>query len=176
MRRKIFDLSSLIVLALALVGAWVVWKHEGWDGVKATFFGDLDLFIGILPKVLAGCLVGAFIRILLPRDVIVRWLGGDSGLTGLVIATGAGFILPGGPFTVYPLAASLYLTGAGIGPVTAFVTSWTTLGIYRAVIWEIPFFGLDFVWLRMLTSLPLPFMAGYAAILIHRTLKDETQS
>ena len=173
MRRKLLDSSSLIIFTLASLGVWVVWRHEGWAGVWTVFSHDVSLFLSILPKVLAGCLIGAFIRFLLPRRVIERWLGNDSGLTGLILATGAGMILPGGPFTVYPLGASLYLSGAGIGPVVAFVTSWTTLGIYRAVIWETPFFGLDFVWLRTLTSLPLPFLAGYAATYVQRWVKAE---
>ncbi|HEY0300314.1 MAG TPA: hypothetical protein VGC36_03230, partial [Rhizomicrobium sp.] len=56
---------------------------------------DLLLFAAMLPKVLAGCCIGAFVTLLLPREMVARWVGHESGLTGLAIATACGFILPG---------------------------------------------------------------------------------
>ena len=41
--------------------------------------------------------------------------------------------------------------------------SWTLLGYARALVWELPFFGLDFVTWRIIFSLPLPILAGLAA-------------
>ncbi|MFX5583074.1 hypothetical protein ABTE20_20930, partial [Acinetobacter baumannii] len=79
---------------------------EGAHGLFEIFAEDAWLFVEILPKVLAGCLIGAFVQLLLPREVVSRWVGGDSGLTGLIIATAIGAILPGGPFTIYPLAGA----------------------------------------------------------------------
>jgi hypothetical protein len=36
------------------------------------------------------------------------------------------------------------------------------LGYARAIVWELPFFGLDFVTWRIIFSLPLPILAGLA--------------
>jgi uncharacterized membrane protein YraQ (UPF0718 family) len=55
--------------------------------------------------VLAGCLLGAFIAEILPHEKVSRSLGPKSGLKGLLIGTAFGAILPGGPFTAYPVAA-----------------------------------------------------------------------
>ncbi|MBN8944424.1 MAG: permease [Rhizobiales bacterium] len=164
--RKIVDVSTLVVLALVLTGAFFVYRREGAHGLIEIFAEDAWLFVEILPKVLAGCLIGAFVQLLLPREVVSRWVGGDSGLTGLIIATAIGAILPGGPFTIYPLAGAFLAIGAGVGPAVAFVTSWTLIGLNRAVIWEVPFFGIDFVLLRTLASLPLPILAGLGAHLL----------
>ena len=41
--------------------------------------------------------------------------------------------------------------------------SWTLLGYARALVWELPFFGVDFVTWRVIVSLPLPILAGLAA-------------
>jgi uncharacterized membrane protein YraQ (UPF0718 family) len=161
--RKLVDVSTLVVLGLVLIGAFFVYRREGLHGLLEIFGEDSWLFVEILPKVLAGCLIGAFIQLLLPREVVSRWVGGDSGMTGLVIATAIGAVLPGGPFTIYPLAGAFLAIGAGVGPAVAFVTSWTLIGLNRAVIWEVPFFGIDFVLLRMIASLPLPILAGLGA-------------
>ena len=41
----------------------------------AILTDDLGLFGLMLPKVLAGCLIGAFVTLLLPRETIARWVG-----------------------------------------------------------------------------------------------------
>ena len=50
--------------------------------------------------------------------------------------------------------------GADVGATIAFITSWTMMGFTRALVWEIPFFGLDFTLWRILESIPLPIIAG----------------
>ena len=77
----------------------------------------------MLPKVLAGCLIGAFVTLLLPRETIARWVGAESGIAGILVATVAGAILPGGPFTIYPVAGAFLAAGADAGAACAFVIS-----------------------------------------------------
>ena len=123
----------------------------------------------MLPKVLAGCLIAAFITMLLPRDMVGRWVGAESGIKGILISRRfAGIILPGGPFTIFPIAAAFLAVGADVGAAIALITSWTLLGINRALVWEMPFFGFDFVVWRSLAALPLPIVAGLLARLIAR--------
>ena len=45
----------------------------------------------------------------------------------------------------------------------AFVIAWTLIGLTRAIVWELPFFGVDFVTWRIIFSLPMPILAGLAA-------------
>src|SRR5207244_7227730 len=78
---------------------------------------------GILPRVLAGCLLGAFIAEILPHEKVSRSLGPNSGLKGLLIGTAFGAILPGGPFTAYPVASALLAVGADFGATIAMVRS-----------------------------------------------------
>ena len=121
---------------------------------------DLALFGGILPRVLAGCLLGAFIAEILPHEKVSRSLGPKSGLKGLLIGTAFGAILPGGPFTAYPVASALLAVGADFGATIAMVVSWTLIGYGRAVAWEFPILGTDFTLWRIVISLPLPVLAG----------------
>jgi hypothetical protein len=50
-----------------------------------------------------------------------------------------------------------------MGATIAFITSWTLLGYTRALVWEIPFFGMDYVMWRTILALPLPIIAGLLA-------------
>lgn len=124
---------------------------------------DAVLFLEILPKVLAGTLIGAFVTLLLPRELVGRWVGRESGISGIIVASIVGVIFPGGPFTIYPVAAALVAIGADAGAAVAFLTSWTLLGYTRVIVWEMPFFGFDFVIWRLLVALPLPIVAGLLA-------------
>jgi uncharacterized membrane protein YraQ (UPF0718 family) len=91
---------------------------------------------------------------------VSRSLGPNSGLKGLLIGTAFGAILPGGPFTAYPVASALLTVGADFGATIAMVVSWTLIGYGRAVAWELPIMGTDFTLWRILISLPLPVLAG----------------
>lgn len=159
--RPLFDWSFAVVAGLSLTAFIYVWQREGVVVVREILAEDFVLFLEILPKVFAGTLIGALIQILVPRTTIVRWLGAGSGWTGLFIATLAGVLIPAGPFTVFPIAASLLLSGADRGTAVAFISGWLLLGLNRALIWEMPFFGTDVVLLRSVLSVWMPFAIGW---------------
>ncbi|MEP6840012.1 MAG: permease, partial [Bradyrhizobium sp.] len=58
--RKPVGWSMIMIGALVAVSATLVWRRDGIDGVLEILTHDLALFGGILPRVLAGCLLGAF--------------------------------------------------------------------------------------------------------------------
>jgi hypothetical protein len=59
---------------------------------------------------------------------VSRSLGPRSGLKGLLIGAAFGAILPGGPFTAYPVASALLAIGADFGATIAMVVNWTLIG------------------------------------------------
>src|SRR2546421_13018529 len=150
----------IFIGVLVAVSAALVYRRDGIEGVLEILTRDLALFGGILPSVLAGCLLGAFIAEILPHEKVSRALGPPSGLKGLLIGTAFGAILPGGPVTAYPVASALLTVGADFGATIAMVVSWTLIGYGRAVAWELPILGTDFTLWRLLISLPLPLLAG----------------
>jgi uncharacterized membrane protein YraQ (UPF0718 family) len=161
--RKAFDWSSATLAVAVVVAAAIVYLRDGQARFLEIFFSDVELFIDILPKVLAACLIASFVAVLMPRDVVLRWVGAESGFLGILIATLAGTICPGGPITIFPIAAAFVSIGADTGAAIAFITSWTLLGYARVLVWELPFFGIDFVIWRIIISIPLPIAAGFLA-------------
>jgi uncharacterized membrane protein YraQ (UPF0718 family) len=159
-KRKPIGWSMIMIGVLVAVSAALVYRRDGIDGVMEILTHDLALFGGILPRVLAGCLLGAFIAEILPHEKVSRSLGPTSGVKGLLIGTAFGAVLPGGPFTVYPVASALLTVGADFGATIAMVVSWTLIGYGRAVAWELPIMGTDFTLWRIAISLPLPVLAG----------------
>jgi uncharacterized membrane protein YraQ (UPF0718 family) len=165
-KRKPFDWSTAGIGLMVTLSAIGVYWRDGRDRFFEILYSDLRLFADVLLKVAAGCLIGAFLARLLPRELVAKWIGAESGILGLFVATLLGAVLPGGPITIYPVASALLFVGADLGATVAFITSWTLLGYTRALVWEIPFFGLDYVLWRTLVALPLPIIAGVLARLI----------
>lgn len=175
-RRKAFDWSAAVILVIVVAAAAYVYWRDGLDRFLDVAWHDLGLFADMLPKVLAGCLIAAFMTVLLPREAITRWVGTDSGIKGILIAAVAGIVLPGGPFAIFPIAGAFIAVGADVSAAITLITSWTLLGINRAVVWEMPFFGIDFVGWRSLAALPLPVVVGLSARFIVRTMSRARRS
>jgi uncharacterized membrane protein YraQ (UPF0718 family) len=159
-KRKPIGWSMIVIGAVVAVSAALVYRRDGIDGVTEILRHDLGLFGGILPRVLAGCWLGGFIAEILPHEKVSRSLGPNSGLKGLLIGAAFGAILPGGPFTAYPVASALLTVGADFGATISMVVSWTLIGYGRAIAWELPIMGTDFVLWRIVISLPVPVLAG----------------
>jgi hypothetical protein len=102
----------------------------------------------------------------LPRDAIGPWLGPGSGLLGVVIATLAGALTPGGPVIGFSIGAAMLKSGAGAPQVIAYTTAWSLYTIQRLLNWEIHMMAPRFVWLRAWVSFPLPILAGLLALLL----------
>lgn len=113
--------AILLVLALrrgpdvALEGLLAAWR---------TAWRNLDLLI--LGFVLAG-----LVQVLIPRELITRWLGEEAGITGILIGCVVGGLVPGAPYATFPLVASLYQAGASIGAVVGFVSAWALWSVSR---------------------------------------------
>jgi uncharacterized membrane protein YraQ (UPF0718 family) len=161
--RRAFDWSSASIAIAVTVSAVIVYRRDGQARFLEILFSDLELFVDILPKVLAACLIASFVAVLMPREVVLRWVGAESGFLGIIIATLAGTVCPGGPITIFPIAAAFVSIGADTGAAIAFITSWTLLGYARVLVWELPFFGGEFVIWRIIIAIPLPIFAGLMA-------------
>ena len=81
----------------------------------------------------------------------------------LRIATLAGAVTPGGPFVAFPLVASLWKAGTGVGPLIAYLSAWSLLGLHRILIYELPILGPRFVLVRVITIGLVPILAGFIA-------------
>lgn len=158
-----FDRSILLVLVLAVASGAACYVFRGADAMVASFRGDMELIAAIAPRLGAAFFIAAFVQALLSRDWVARHLGDRSGTRGLLVATGAGIITPGGPMTAFPVVASLRSLGTARGPLIAYLTSWSTLGLQRIMVWEIPLMGLEFALLRWFSTLLMAPLAGLIA-------------
>jgi uncharacterized membrane protein YraQ (UPF0718 family) len=123
-------------------------------------------FLRLLPRIVIGVMGSGYIAAALPHEIVAKWLGESSGLTGIAIAAIAGALTPGGPVVGFALGAAALKGGAGAPQVIAYSTAWALFAFPRLFMYELPILPARVVWLRVIASLPVPFLAAFAAMLI----------
>lgn len=154
------DTSTIVMMAAAAITLTVVyWKspEAAGKGLHATG----ALILEITPRMIAAFLVAGLIQAVVPQETIVSWMGHGSGLRGILIGMSLGTVTPGGPMTHFPVIASLFKVGVGVGPLVAYLTAWSLFGVHRIIMWEIPFLGAKVVAVRVAVSFFFPLFAGW---------------
>ncbi|MFQ6016960.1 MAG: hypothetical protein ACE5KF_02085 [Kiloniellaceae bacterium] len=151
-------------------GPLVLWLIAAALGVIAYSRADgrhrkglefaLGQFVVLLPRIILALLTAGFVSTLVPAELIAAWLGPESGWRGIVIASLFGGLVPGGPVIIFPVAVLLATAGAGIPQLVAFITAWSVFAVHRILLFELPLIGWRFTALRLLSSFPLPVIAG----------------
>jgi len=159
-RKHKMDISLLVLGLFVAVLIGVAHLTGGWS----TVLSGLQLSSGMLKTVwlrmFLGILMAGMMQVLIPAEVIAHWMGKGSGFRGILVGTAAGAISPGGPFVNFPIVAVLQNSGAGIGPLAAYLTAWGVIPVHRTLVWELPFLEHDFVFARLLASLFAPIVVG----------------
>jgi hypothetical protein len=155
----LFALAAILALMTAMRGKLVL-RERAREGV-------LD-FLRLMPRIMLGVIGAGYIAALLPQEQVGRWLGADSGLSGMLIAMVVGFLTPGGPVIGFSIGTAALKGGAGTPQVIAYTTAWALFAFQRLFIWEVGVMPHRLVWLRIASSWPLPLLAALGALLLGR--------
>ncbi len=154
--------ASLYVVVAALMVVAV--RRKDGTARKAIEFTAKD-FLHLLPRLVLGVIGAGYLARILPQDVVLALIGPDSGIRGLLAASVAGALTPGGPVVGFALGSAALKSGAGYAQITAFVTAWSLFALNRTLIWELPMMPSWFVRLRILVSLPVPLIVAALVML-----------
>jgi uncharacterized protein len=163
--RRSMDTSTIVMIVAAVIALAVIYfksPEAANKGLNAT----RSLMLEITPRMIAAFTLAGLFQAVVPEEVILRWMGHGSGLRGILIGMSLGGITPGGPMTHFPVIASLFKMGVGIGPLVAYLSAWSLFGLQRVIMWEIPFLGAKVVAIRIAVSLLFPLFAGWLCELI----------
>jgi uncharacterized membrane protein YraQ (UPF0718 family) len=162
--------GALVLWALALVLAfWALRRSTAQARVAIATAGER--FLEIMPRIGLALLAAGFIGALTPSEPIARFIGPDSGISGILLASLIGGFIPGGPMISFPLVVVLAKAGAGLPQLIAFLTAWSVFAFHRVLIYEINFMGWRFSAVRLVSSLVLPPLAGLLAMALSTVLQ-----
>jgi pyrroloquinoline quinone biosynthesis protein E len=149
------DASLWILLALVAVAVVVALGKDAALPLRGLA-ASARLFGGVWVELAVGFLL----EVLLPRPAISRWLGAERPARGILVGWGAGLIIPGGPYLVFPAVANLFRNGAAPGPLIALVTAKTLVSPIRMLTYEAPLLGWPLTLARFIPGVLLPPLMG----------------
>jgi uncharacterized membrane protein YraQ (UPF0718 family) len=153
------DLSAFVLIALAVIATAVAyWKDPSLPLLGAKT--GLSMIWFILPRLVPALILAGMLQVLIPEETVGRYFGQRSGMSAILMASLAGILTPGGPMVSVPLLVVLANSGMALGPLVAYMTSWSLFGIQRIIAWEAPLMGWRFVLVRVIPSLAFPVVAG----------------
>lgn len=150
-------LMALLAILLFII-AWQKGNGEHITGAKTA----LNLTLQILPLLFFAFIVAGMVQVLIPQEVISKWVGEESGLRGILIGTVAGGLSPGGPYVSLPIAAGMLKSGAGIGTMVAYLTGWSLWAFARLPM-EVGILGWKLTLIRLASTFIFPPIAGLIA-------------
>ena len=150
--------AMAVIAVILLVVAYVTGTDLPLAGLKA---GGRTLWNN-LPLLLLGFAVAGLAQVLIPSELVSRWLGREAGLRGIMLGCVVGGLVPGSPYSTFPIVAGLYQSGAGIGAVVSFITAWALWSVSRFPT-EMALISPRVALVRYLSTLVFPPMAGLIA-------------
>jgi len=154
-------IPTIIMGALAaifLVIGYYKGQGQHLTGIKSA----MNMTVQILPLLIFALIVAGMVQVLLPQELISKWIGAESGIRGILIGTVAGALAPGGPYVSLPVAAGLLRSGAGVGTMVAFLTGWSLWAVSRLPM-EVGILGWKFTLIRLASTFFFPPIAGLIA-------------
>lgn len=155
------DTTTLILAAIAVILLVIAF----WRGRELPLAGLLvagrTLWRNLL-ILLLGFVIAGLIQVLVPKELISRWLGAQVGVKGVLVACVVGGLVPGAPYAVFPLVAAFYRAGAGLGAVVGFVSAWSLWSVSRLPI-EMALIDPKAALVRYSITLVVPPIAGLMA-------------
>ncbi len=158
-------IMGLVAFILLFIG-YVNGKNQHIMGLKFAF----NMIIKILPLLIFAFIIAGMIQILIPRELLSKWIGVHSGFKGIFIGTIAGGLSPGGPYVSLPIALTFLHSGASIGTTIAFLTGWSLWAFSRLPL-EVGILGWKFTLIRFITTFLFPPIAGLLAQALFSNVK-----
>jgi len=152
---------TIIMGALAVIFLLIgYYKGQGQHiiGMRSA----LRMTVEILPLLIFAFIVAGMVQVLVPQELLSKWVGGESGTRGILIGTVAGALAPGGPYVSLPVAAGLLRAGASVGTMVAFLTGWSLWAVSRLPM-EVGILGWKFTLIRIASTFFFPPIAGLLA-------------
>ncbi|HXL15541.1 MAG TPA: permease [Methylomirabilota bacterium] len=143
--------------------------HASLESFLRVFF---DSATDIIPLFLLALLIGALIEEFVSERFIARFLTGRSPVT-MILAAIVGALIPLCTCGMVPLAVALRRRGGDVKHVFCFLTSGAAVSIPVLLLtWRI--IGFEWVGVRLLASILLGLMAGYASVPLLRSVDART--
>lgn len=146
-----YILTIIALAALAVIA--VIQKDTAVKAVSITASSALTM-LKILPPVLV---IMNLLDALIPKESVMKHMGGDAGLKGYFWALVLGTFAAGPLYAAFPIAALLSKKEARLSCIIFFLGMWTVTKL-PLLTYEVEYFGPEFTGVHILTGIVFYFL------------------
>ena len=154
-------IPTIVMGSLAVILLFIGYQRGGGEHILGLKSAG-NMLIQLIPMLIFALILAGMVQVLIPHEMIAKWVGAESGFRGILIGTAMGGFMPGGPYISLPIAAGLLRAGASIGTMVAFLTGWSLWAIGRLPL-EIGIMRWKFTLIRLACTFFFPPIAGLIA-------------
>lgn len=146
-----FIISLEILLVIYLFNSTVAIK-----AVESATSSFLQM-LAVLPPIMI--LLG-LLDIWIPRETLIKYMGNDSGLSGIIIAMAIGSVAAGPMYAAFPFTAVLIKKGVKFSNIIIFMNAWCVTKI-STLLFEVSALGFKFTLARLIIDIPGVIIMGF---------------
>ncbi len=132
-----------IIVAIAYIVFFIVRADVGMASLKNSIYYIKEMLL-IMPVVFV---LTALLDIWMPKEKIMKFLGRDAGMKGVIFSLILGSISAGPIYAAFPLCVMLHKKGASIRNLVIILSSWAVIKI-PMLLNEVKFLGFEFMAIR----------------------------
>ena len=157
---RVFLIASLAIVIMFF------WNREmGLEAIETVQFSFKEM-ITILPPVF---ILMGLLDVWVPKDTMVRFMGDDSGLIGILLSFFLGSAAAGPLYGAFPIAAVFTRKGVKFSNVLIFIGAWSTTKI-PMILFEVASMGTKFAMTRFIVNI---FGILFIAYIVNKSLSKE---
>ena len=169
-KNKKGGIAVLAGIILAAVVLLVLFPENRAPSIEASS-NLLKELILILPAVMV--LMGLF-SVWVSKEIVVKYLGHASGVTGLGLALFVGMMPTGPLYIAFPMASMLLKKGARVANIIIFLSAWACIKLPQELV-EMRFMGFKFMIIRLTFTIVMVVIMGLVIEKIDKFSKQSTK-
>ncbi|MGI6226042.1 MAG: permease [Peptococcales bacterium] len=147
-----FFLSTLVIMAIMVL----INKELGLKAFITTGYNLKEMLLIIPPVFLLLGLLDEWV----PKQTMMKYMGENSGLTGIILAFVLGSAAAGPLYGAFPIAAVFMKKGVKLSNILIFIGAWSTTKI-PMFLFELSALGATFAVTRLLINIPGIIIIAY---------------
>lgn len=149
--RYIFFFTMLFIILFI----FLIDSSLGLSSISIATSSFLQM-LSVLPPIM---LILGLMDVWIPREILMRYMGDNSGFLGVFLAMIIGSLAAGPMYAAFPFTAILMKKGAKFSNVIIFMNAWCVTKI-STLLFEISALGFKFTIVRLLINIPGVILMG----------------
>ena len=164
---KLIKKYLIFIISIIVIGlTFILSKEIGLKAIDTVKFSFKEMFM-VLPPIFI--LLG-LLDVWVPKDTMVKYMGEDSGIIGILLAIFLGSAAAGPLYGAFPVAAIFMKKGVKLTNIFIFIGAWSTTKL-PMFLFELTSLGSKFAFTRLAINIPGILLIAYAV----KTLLDEEE-